>query len=149
MSINHPSSFNVLLLGLGVSFFAVAGCKHTPPKNTTPISQPQAPATKTIPRVDVDPREKELQGQIDLMQEQIKILAPRTEALGSFHGTRMGPKWIEKVQAARADASRPSERVRFLEATKTLLARRLGALRTEMKVYEDYQASDPAIPRPQ
>jgi hypothetical protein len=96
----------------------------------------------------VDPREKELQGQIDLMQEQISALTTRTDALAGFHGGRMPPKWIEKVQAARAEASRPADRVRYLEAVKALLARRLQALRAEMKVYEEYEASDVSIPRP-
>lgn len=137
-----------LFLALGSFPWTFSGCRHGPPKNTTPISETQAPVAKRTPRPDANPREKEFQAQIDLMQEQIKALAARTEALAQFHGLRMPPKWVEKLQAARADASRPAERMRYLEAAKALLARRLESLRSELKVYEEFQASDPTIPRP-
>ena len=139
------------LLALGLMSWMATGCKHTPkapPKSTTPVPETQAPVIKKITRPAEDPREKELQSQIELMQEQIKLLSARTEALAGFHGLRMPPNWIEKVQAARADASRPSERMRYLEATKALLARKLQALRNEIKVYQEFEASDPAVPRP-
>jgi len=136
-----------LCLALVLSLWTTAGCRHASPKNTTPVSEIQAPIIKTVPRPSVDPREKEFQAQIDSIQEQIRILTARTEALAGFHSVRMGPKWVEKVQAARADASRPAERMRYLEAMKALLARKLQALRAEMKVYEEFESSDPSIPR--
>lgn len=153
MNTNCISSRGTLHLLLGFLLCAIVGCKHSepapPPKSKVPVTETQAPVAKRVPLPAEDPREKELQGQIDLMQEQTKILTSRTEALAAFHGLRMTPKWIEKVQAARADASRPAERMRYLEATKALLARKLQSLRAEMKVYEEYESSDAAIPRPQ
>ena len=137
-----------LLLAAGSFLLAGAGCKHAPPRNTTPLSETQAPLVADRPRPSDVLSEKRLQDQIDLMQEQIGIMSARTDALAKFHGTRMGPKWVEKVQAARADASRPAERMRYLEATKALLARKLQALQAERKVYEEFELSDPAIPRP-
>ena len=136
-----------LLLGLLLS--GAAGCRHEkePPKITTPVTDTQAPLVKTPARA-VDSRERELQLQIENMQEQIKVLTARTERLAGFHSVRMGPKWDAKLEAARANASRPDERMRYLEATKALLGRKLQALRAEIKVYEEYEASDPAIPRP-
>lgn len=113
-----------------------------------PVTDVQAPTAKSALRPLVEPREKELQNQIDGMQEQIRIMTSRTEAMAAFHGIRMNAKWVEKVKAAREEGSRPSDRIRYLEATKTLLTRKLEALRDEMKVYEDFQASDPSIPRP-
>ena len=141
-----------LLLALGLLVWTSTGCRHaqakSPAKSTLPISETQAPPAKTVSRPTEDPAEKRLQDQINSMQEQIGPLTARTEAMARFHGVQMGPKWIERVQAARADASRPSERVRYLEATKALLARRLEALRAELKVYQEFESSDPAIPRP-
>ncbi len=136
-------------LFLPVVFFLwmSAGCKHSPPRNTRPVTEIQSPVVKRVARPAVDPREKEFQQQIDAMQDQVRALTARTEALGRFHGVRMGPQWVEKVQAAREEASRASERIRYLEATKVLLARKLQSLRAEMKVYEEFEASDPAIPR--
>jgi hypothetical protein len=127
-----------------------AGCKHEPTvkKSSMPVTDVQAPITKPVLRPLVEPREKELQNQIDTMQEQVRTLTARTEAMAAFHAIRMGPKWVEKVKAAREEGSRPAERLRYLEAMKKLLARKLEALRDEMKVYEDFQASDPSIPRP-
>jgi len=140
------------LLALGFLIWTSMGCRHgqpkSPPKSTLPISETQAPPAKTVARPTENSAERRLQDQINSMQEQIGPLTARTETLARFHGVRMGPKWAEKVQAARADASRPAERVRYLEATKALLARRLEALRTELKVYEEFQSSDPSIPRP-
>ena len=137
-----------LLLAVGSLLLASPGCQHAPPRNTTPLSETQAPLVADRPRSSEALSEKRLQGQIDLMQEQIGIMNARTDALAKFHGTRMGPKWVEKVQAARADASRPSERMRYLEATKALLARKLQALQAERKVYEEFELSDPSVPRP-
>lgn len=140
-----------LAVPLSVASFlliAAAGCKHDPQISRTPPSQTQAPILRTAPRLTVTPRERELQVQIDAMQEQLKLFAARTEALWGFYGIRMSPKWAEKVQAARAEASKSSDRVRYLEATKALLSQTLEALRSELKVYEEFQKSDPAIPRP-
>lgn len=137
-----------LLLAVGSLLLASPGCQHAPPRNTTPLSETQAPLVADRPRPSEALSEKRLQGQIDMMQEQIGIMSARTDALAKFHGTRMGPKWVEKVQAARAEASRPSERMRYLEATKALLARKLQALQAERKVYEEFELSDPSIPRP-
>ncbi len=95
-----------LLLAVGSLLLAGPGCQHAPPRNTTPLSETQAPLVADRPRPSEALSEKRLQGQIDLMQEQIGLLSARTDALAQFHGTRMGPKWVEKVQAARADASR-------------------------------------------
>ena len=148
MNTNRIYSRGALVLTLGLFLWTMVGCKHSPPKNTTPVTDVQAPLVRNVSRPSVDSREKEFQQQIDAMQEQVAVLSARTESLARFHGLRMGPKWVEKVQAARDDASRPSERVRYLEATKALLARKLEALRTELKVYEEFQSSDPAIPRP-
>ena len=149
MNTNRIFSTSARSIVLGLLLSAAAGCRHEtePPKITTPISETQAPLVKRPARA-VDSRERELQLQIENMQEQIKVLTARTEGLAGFHSVRMGPKWDAKVEAARAGASRPDERMRYLEATKALLARKLQALRAEMKVYEDYEASDPAIPRP-
>ena len=136
---------------LGLILWAVAGCKHREkkvPRPTTPVTETQAPVPRNVSRSSADSRERELQGQIDAMQEQIRALTARTEALAGFHRVRMGPEWVEKVEAARADASRPSERMRYLDATKALLARKLEALRAEMKVYQEFELSDPSIPRP-
>jgi hypothetical protein len=148
MNTNRIFSRGALAFPLVLFLWMTSGCKHAPPKNTTPVTETQAPPVKSALRPLVDPREKEAQNQIDSMQEEIRILTARTEALESFHRIRMGPKWIEKVQTAREEASRPAERLRYLEATKALLARRLQGLRAEMKVYEEFQSSDPAIPRP-
>ena len=137
-----------LMLAAGLVLMGGVGCKHRPPRNTTPVSETQAPLVATPPRETTRTSEKKLQGQIDLMHEQIGIMTDRNDALAKFHSTRMGPKWVEKVQAARADASRESERMRYLEATKALLARKLQALQTERKVYEEFELSDPSIPRP-
>ena len=147
MNTNRIFSRGALSFALGLFLWMTSACKHTPPKNTTPVTETQAPPVKSALRPLVDSREKEAQDQIDSMQEQIRALTARTEVLSRFHGIRMSPKWIEKVKTAREGASRPSERMRYLEATKALLARRLEALRTELKVYEEYQASDPSIPR--
>ena len=143
MNTNRILSFSALFLVLNLFLFAISGCQHG-----KSVSKTQAPPTKTAPRLVTDPREKEIQDQINVMQEQIGILTKRTETLAAFHGLQMGPKWVEKVHAARADASHPNERMRYLEATKALLARKLQSLRAEMKVYEEFEASDPAIPRP-
>ncbi len=124
------------------------GCRHAPPKNTTPVTDTQAPVLKTLARPPVDPAEKRLQQQIEEMQDQIASLTTRSESMARFHGAQMSPKWIERVQAARAEASRESERMRYLEATKALLVRKLQALRSELKIYEEFEASDPALPRP-
>ena len=124
------------------------GCHHDPARSTLPVSEVQAPAVKAAPRPVADSAEKRLQDQINRMQEQIGTLTARTEALARFHGPRMGPNWIEKVQAAREQASRPAERERYLEATRALLARKLQSLEAELKVYQEFEASDPAIPRP-
>ena len=148
MNMNRILSRSILLLGLGWIPCATTGCKHAPPKSTMPVTETQAPLAKSAPRSTENSRENELQRQIDLMQEQIGVLTTRAQTLSAFHQLRMPPKWSEKVQAARADASRHSERMRYLEATKDLLARKLEALRNEIKVYEEFQASDPAIPRP-
>ena len=148
MNTNWIFSRGALSCALCLLLCTTWGCKHAPPKITTPVTETQAPAVTSALRPLVDPREKEAQEQINSMQEQIATLTARTEALARFHGIRMGPKWIEKVQSAREEASRPAERMRYLEATKALLARRLQALRAEMKVYEEFQASDPSIPRP-
>ena len=137
-----------LLLAVFSLLLAGPGCQHAPSRNTTPLSETQAPLVADRPRPSEALSEKRLQGQIDLMQEQIGLMSARTDALAQFHGTRMGPKWVEKVQAARADASRPSERMRYLEATKALLARKLQALQAERKVYEEFELSDPSVPRP-
>lgn len=149
MNINRISSRCALVFTLGL-FLCTSGCKHNPApkKSTMPVTDVQAPTAKPELRLLVEPREKELQNQIDTMQEQIRILTARTEAMAAFHAIRMGPQWVEKVKAAREEGSRPADRMRYLEAMKTLLARKLEALRDEMKVYEDFQASDPAIPRP-
>ncbi len=148
MNTNWIFSRGALSFALVLFLWMTSGCKHGPPKNTTPVTDTQAPTAKSALRPLVDPREKEAQDQIDSMQEQIRILTARTEAMEKFHRVRMTPKWIDKVQTAREDASRPAERIRYLEATKALLARRLQGLRAEMKVYEEFQSSDPAIPRP-
>lgn len=148
MNMNMIFSRGALSLTLGLFLWTTAGCKHAPPKNTTPVTETQAPTAKSALHPLLDPREKEVQAQIDSMQDQIRDLTTRTEVLSKFHAGRMGPKWMEKVQAAREDATRPADRIRYLEATKTLLARRLQGLRTEMKVYEEFQSSDPSIPRP-
>ena len=124
-----------------------AGCKHEPQISKMPVSDVQQPTAKSALRPLAEPRERELQSQIEGMQEQIRILTARTEALAGFHGVRMGPKWSEKVKAAREEGSRPSDRIRYLEATKTFLGHKLEALRDEMKVYEEFESSDPAIPR--
>jgi hypothetical protein len=148
MNTNRLFSRGARFLTLGLFLWMMVGCKHSPPRSTTPVTETQAPTAKSALRPLIDPRERELQEQIDLMQDQIKALSARTEALARFHGLRMGPKWVAKVQAAREEASRPTERIRYLDATKALLARRVQALRTEMKVYEEFESSDPAIPRP-
>ena len=148
MNTNRIFSRGAFFFALGLFLWMTSACKHSPPKSTTPVSATQAPTVKSALRPLIDPREKDAQNQIDSMQEEIRILTARTEALEKFHRIRMGPKWMDKVQAAREDASRSSERLRYLEATKTLLARQLEALRAEMKVYEEFQSSDPAIPRP-
>jgi hypothetical protein len=136
-----------LSLALGSSLW-MSGCKHGPPKITTPVTDVQAPMIKSVSRPAVDPKEKQFQEQIDLMQEQIRSLAARTEALARSHGVRMGPKWVEKVQAAREEGSPPADRIRYLEATRALLARKLQALRAEIKVYEEFESSAPTVPRP-
>jgi hypothetical protein len=148
MNTNMIFSRGALSLTVGLFLWTAAGCKHAPPKNTTPITDTQAPTAKSALRPLVEPREKEIQIQIDSMQDQIRDLMARTEVLFKFHAVRMGPKWMEKVQAAREEASRPADRIRYLEATKALLTRKLQGLRAEMKVYEEFQASDPSIPRP-
>ncbi len=140
-----------LAFSLALAVFLGAGCRHkpqTPPKSTRPVTDVQVPTVASAPRSTVDPTEKRLQEQINLMQEQLGPLAARTETLARFYGSQMGPKWVGKVQRARADASSQSERLRYLEVTKALLARRLNALRAEMKVYEEFAQSDPAVPRP-
>lgn len=137
-----------LALMAGLVLLAGVGCKHRPPRSSTPVSETQAPLVASPPRETSGTNERKLQGQIDLMHEQIGIMTERNEALAKFHNTRMGPKWMEKVQAARAGDSRESERMRYLEATKVLLARKLEALHTERKVYEEFELSDPSIPRP-
>jgi hypothetical protein len=147
MNINRFLSRHALFLALGLFLWTTAGCKHTAPKNRTPVTETQAPETARA-RSSVDPSEKRFQQQIDLMQDQIRTLTAQTDALARFHGAQMGPKWVDKVQAVRAEASRPSERIRYLEATSALLARKLQSLRAEMKVYQEFEASDPAIPRP-
>lgn len=142
---------HALFLGLALVLSASAGCRHkpqTPAKSTMPVTEVQAPAVTSAPRSTVDPKEKRLQEQINLMQEQLGPMTARTEALARFYGSQMGPNWVGKVQRAREDASSESERLRYLEATKALLARRLNALRAEMKVYEEFAQSDPAVPRP-
>jgi hypothetical protein len=111
------------------------------------VTQTQAPLVASNPRPADDSGERRLQDQIDLMQEQIRILSAQTDSNARILGGQMGPKWIEKVQAARASASRASERMRYLESTKALLARRLESLRMEQKVYEDFQRSEPTAPR--
>lgn len=147
MNTDRLRLFSAILLG--PVLLATGGCKHREkgvPKPATPVTETQAPVKKIAPS-SFDLREKQLQGQIDSMQEQIRVLTARTEALAGFHRVRMGPKWVEKVEKARADASRPSERMRYLEATQALLARKLDALRAEMKVYQEFESSDPSIPR--
>jgi TolA-binding protein len=131
-----------LFVGTGI------GCKSQPRKNTTPVVETQAPTVVKPARSTTDPTEKRLQEQINLMQEQLGPLTARVEALSRFHGNQMNQKWSEKVQKARDEASDRSERLRYLEATKALLSRRLQALRTELKVYEEFELSDPTIPRP-
>jgi hypothetical protein len=147
MNTHWISSRGAFFLTLGLFLWTATGFKHGPPKSKMPVPETQAPVVKSVSRPAVDPREKQFQEQIDSMQEQISALTARTDAMARFHGVRMGPKWVEKVQAAREEASRPSERMRYLEATKALLARKLQALRAEMKVYEEFELSDPAIPR--
>jgi len=147
MNTNWILSRGAIVFALA-SLLCAAGCKHTPPKSNTPVVDTQAPVIRSVPRAPVDPREREFQLQIESMQDEIRNLRVRTEAMAGVHGVRMTPKWVEKVKAAREKASRPAERIRYLEATKALLARQLEALRTEMKVYEEFQASDPSIPRP-
>jgi hypothetical protein len=148
----RTSARGALLLALGLLVWTNAGCRHgkakSPARSSLPISETQAAPAKSVSRPTEDPAEKRLQDQITSMQEQIGPLTERTEAMARFHGAAMGPKWVEKVQAARANASRPSERIRYLEATKALLARRLEALRAELKVYQEFESSDPAIRRP-
>jgi TolA-binding protein len=148
MNTNRIFSRGALSCALCLFLWMASGCKHTPPKNTTLVTETQAPTVKSVLRPLVDPREKEAQEQIDSMQEQIRTLAARTEVLHRFHRIRMSPKWLDKVQATREEASRPAERMRYLEATRALLARQLQALRAEMKVYQEFEASDPAIPHP-
>jgi hypothetical protein len=148
MNTNWIFSRAALSFALGLLLWMTSGCKHAPPKNTTPVTETQAPLAKSALRPLMDPRERETQIQIDSMQDQIRDLTTRTEALARFHGVRMGPKWVDKVQAAREEASRPADRIRYLEATKVFLARKLQGLRREMKVYEEFQSSDPSMPRP-
>lgn len=135
-----------LIFVLAMFLGAGAGCKSSARPSAPPVAK--APPDVVVKKVVTDSREKRLQEQIGLMQEQIGPLTARTEALARFHGSQMGSKWVDKVQAAREDASNLSERLRYLEATKTLLARKLNALRTELKVYEEFELSDPTIPRP-
>jgi hypothetical protein len=148
MNMNRILSRAARSVALSCLLWAAAGCKHAPARSTMAVTDTQAPVMKSVPRPTENARESEMQRQIDLMQEQISILTARAQTLAAFHQLRMPPKWSEKVQAARADASRHAERMRYLEATKDLLARKLQALRNEIKVYEEFQASDPAIPRP-
>lgn len=136
------------ILALGLFLEAGAGCKSTPRKSTQSVADTQAPTVIKAAHPTTDSKEKRLQEQINLMQEQLGPLAARTEALARVHGSQMNQKWFEKVQAAREDASNLSERLRYLEATKALLARRLQALRAELKVYEEFELSDPTIQRP-
>jgi hypothetical protein len=148
MNTNWILSRRAFSLALGVFLWTTTGCKHEPLKSKMPVTDVQAPVAKSALRPLAEPRETELQNQIEGMQEQIRTLTARTEALGNFHGLRMGPKWVEQVRTAREGASRPADRVRYLEATKALLARKLQALRAEMKVYEEFESSNPANPRP-
>lgn len=138
-------------LALGLLLLSAVGCKSTPkspPKNTTPVTDTQAPSVREALRPMTTSEEKRMQDQIDAMQDQIRVLGARTDALATSYGALMSPQWRNKVLDARAGASRESERLRYLEATKALLARRLQSLQAELKVYEAFQLSDPSAPRP-
>ena len=137
-----------LLLAAGLSLLTGAGCQRARPQIPTSPAGPPLQAVTPAPPPEEATSEKRLQQKIDLMQEQIGLLSTRMDAMAKFHGPQMSPEWAEKVQAARAGASRPAERMRYLEATKALLARKLQALQAERKVYEEFELSDPSIPRP-
>ena len=136
MNQNAIVSRAALPLALVLLVWTGAGCKHTSRK-----TKPAVVETPTVSRPVVS-SERRLQDQIDSMREQIGILSARAEAAARIHGSQMSPKWVDKVEAARTSGSNSSERMRFLDASKALLARKLQGLRDELKVYEEFLASE-------
>ena len=71
---------------------------------------------------------------------ELNLPAPRTEGAAIQVGTQI-------FYAGGSDGTTASERMRYLEALETVLARKLRSLQEEVKTYEAYQMSDPLVPR--
>jgi hypothetical protein len=140
--------------------FASGGCaSKASPKAAPPIYNGAAPdyidpspartgAAVTRPATSpVEPAERRLQSRIETLQMEVRTLAVRVEASERAYWGMMPADWQEKVRAAKADGTRSSERMRYLEAMETVLSRKLRSLQEEMKTYQAYQMSDPLVPR--
>jgi len=111
----------------------------SPARTGSAITRPATPP--------LDPAERRLQSRIETLQEEVRGLALKVEASERAYWGMMSADWQDRVRAARADGSRASERMRYLEAMETMLSRKMRSLRDEMKTYEAYQMSDPLVPR--
>lgn len=146
-------------IAFGLVLFTTGCASKAPPTAAAPIYNGAAPdyidssparvgaAVSRPATPPLDPAERRLQSRIETLQEQVRGLALRVESSERTYWGMMSADWQEKVRAARADGSRAAERMRYLEAMETMLARKLRSLQDEMKTYEAYQMSDPLVPR--
>jgi hypothetical protein len=118
-------------------------------KSKVPTAVPSEPAKEravvALPGPSVS--EKRLQLRIETLQEEVRGLSTRVDGSERAYWGAMPPTWQDKVRAAKAEASRPSERIRYLEALEAVLARKLRSLQDELRTYEAYQKSDPLVPK--
>jgi len=147
MNPNFSRSFQGgLALALILFALAGAGCAR---KQKIPTAVPSQPATSSaaLTASTGSSSERRVQSRIESMQEEVRGLSLKVEASERAYWGSMPAEWQQKVRVAKTDGTTASERMRYLEALETVLARKLRSLQEEVKTYEAYQMSDPLVPR--